>query len=57
MASAVSLHASDPHNAMNRRISLIVLSRDATQALEKGSGPVDVRSSEDVQPEKFKQPE
>jgi chemotaxis protein MotB len=56
MASAVSLDASDPHNAMNRRISLIVLSRDAAQALEKGSGPVDVRSSEDVQPETFKEP-
>ena len=55
MASAVSLHASDPHDAMNRRISLIVLSRDATQALEKGSGPVDVRSNEDVHPDKFKE--
>ena len=57
MASAVSLDASDPHNAMNRRISLIVLSRDATQALEKGSGPVDVRSNADVQPDKLTQPE
>ncbi len=55
MASAVSLDAADPHNAMNRRISLIVLSRDATQALEKGSGPVDVRSTEDVQPDKFRE--
>jgi chemotaxis protein MotB len=56
MASAVPLHTSDPHDAMNRRISLIVLSRDAAQALEKGSGPVDVRSTEDVQPDKFKEP-
>jgi chemotaxis protein MotB len=57
MASAVSLDVSDPHNAMNRRISLIVLSRDAAQALEKGSGPVDVRSSIDVQPDKFREPQ
>jgi chemotaxis protein MotB len=56
MASAVSLDVADPHNAMNRRISLIVLSRDAVQALEKGSGPVDVRSTEDVQPDAFKEP-
>jgi chemotaxis protein MotB len=57
MASAVSLDVSDPHNAMNRRISLIVLSRDAAQALERGSGPVDVRSSVDVQPDKFREPQ
>ncbi len=56
MASAVSLDPADPHNAMNRRISLIVLSRDATQALEKGSGPVDVRSSEDVNADTLKEP-
>jgi chemotaxis protein MotB len=56
MASAVSLDPEDPHNAMNRRISLIVLSRDAAQALEKGSGPVDVRSSDDVKPDTFREP-
>ena len=56
MASAVSLDPEDPHNAMNRRISLIVLRRDAAEALEKGSGPVDVRSSEDVSPETLKEP-
>ena len=56
MASAVSLHKSDPHDAMNRRISLIVLSRDAEQALLKGSGPVDVRSTEEVTPEKLTEP-
>jgi chemotaxis protein MotB len=57
MASAVSLHASDPYNAMNRRISLIVLNREATQALEKGSGPVEVRSVDDVHPDKLKEPD
>jgi chemotaxis protein MotB len=56
MAAAVSLHASDPHDAMNRRISLIVLNRDTEQALLKGSGPVDVRSTEDVTPEKLTEP-
>jgi chemotaxis protein MotB len=56
MASAVSLDPADPHNAMNRRISLIVLRRDAAEALEKGSGPVDVRSGEDVKPDTFKEP-
>jgi chemotaxis protein MotB len=56
MASAVSLHKSDPHDAMNRRISLIVLSRDAEQTLLRGSGPVDVRSMEDVTPEKLTEP-
>jgi chemotaxis protein MotB len=56
MASAVSLHKTDPHNAMNRRISLIVMSRDAEQALQKGSGPIDVRNAEDVRPEKLQEP-
>jgi chemotaxis protein MotB len=56
MASAVSLHKSDPTEAMNRRISLIVLNREAEQALLKGSGPVDVRSTDDVTPEKLTEP-
>ena len=48
MASAVPLDKSDPHNALNRRISLIVMNRDATEKLEKASGPIDVGSPEDV---------
>ena len=48
MASAVPLNQADPHNAMNRRISLIVMNRDTQKALEKGSGPVDVGSTEDA---------
>ena len=56
MASAVSLHKSDPYDAVNRRISLIVLSRDAEQALLKGSGPVDVHSAEDVHRGTFQDP-
>ena len=48
MASAVPLKQDDPQNAMNRRISLIVLNRDAQQALEKGSGPVDIGSTGDA---------
>jgi chemotaxis protein MotB len=49
MASAVSLHKTDTYDAMNRRISLIVLNREAAEALEKTSGPIDVGSREDVQ--------
>jgi chemotaxis protein MotB len=56
MASAVSLHKSDMFDAMNRRISLIVLNRGAAEALEKTSGPVDVGSREDVQAGKLAKP-
>ena len=56
MASAVSLHKSDMYDAMNRRISLIVLNREAAQALEKTSGPMDVGSREDVQAGKLADP-
>lgn len=48
MASAAPLNKTDPENAMNRRISLIVMNRDTQKALEKGSGPVDVGSTEDA---------
>lgn len=50
MASAVPLNKQDPHNAMNRRISLIVMNRDTQRALEKGNGPIDVSSAEAVKP-------
>jgi chemotaxis protein MotB len=50
MASAVPLMKEDPHNAMNRRISLIVMNRETTEKLEKGSGPVDLSSVEEVKP-------
>jgi chemotaxis protein MotB len=56
MASAVSLHKTDTFDAMNRRISLIVLNREAAQALEKTSGPVDVVSVEDVQAARLANP-
>ena len=56
MASAVSLHKTDAFDAMNRRISLIVLNREAAQALEKTSGPVDVSSVEDVQSARLESP-
>jgi chemotaxis protein MotB len=48
MASAAPLNQTDPLNAMNRRISLIVMNRETQKALEKGSGPVDVGSTEDA---------
>ncbi len=56
MAAAVPLNREDPHNAMNRRISLIVMNRTTSEALEKGSGPVDVTSVEDVKPDLLKNP-
>jgi len=56
MASAVSLHKSDTFDAVNRRISLIVLNREAAQALEKTSGPVDVGATEDVQAARLANP-
>jgi chemotaxis protein MotB len=56
MASAVPLDKEDPHNAMNRRISLIVMNRETSQALEKGSGPVDLTSVGDVKAGVLKDP-
>ena len=50
MASAVPLVKDDPQNAMNRRISLIVMNRETTEKLEKGHGPVDLSGPEDVKP-------
>src|SRR5690606_23402857 len=49
MAAAVPLAKDDPHNAMNRRISLIVMNRDAQKAIEKESGPIDIGSVEEAQ--------
>jgi chemotaxis protein MotB len=48
MAAAVPLMKEDPAHAMNRRISLIVMNRDAQRAIEKGSGPVDVSTTEEA---------
>ena len=56
MASAAPLMKDDPHHAMNRRISLIVMNRDTAQAIEKGSGPVDVTSTDDVKAGVLKTP-
>jgi chemotaxis protein MotB len=56
MASAVSLHKSDAFNAMNRRISLLVLNQETQQQLEKESGPVELQSVSDVTPEKLANP-
>ena len=53
MASAVPLKQDDPFNAMNRRISLIVMNRDTAKAIEKGSGPVDVGSAEQARAAKL----
>jgi chemotaxis protein MotB len=56
MASAAPLDKEDTHNALNRRISLIVMNRDTAEALEKGTGPVDLGSVDDVKPDVLKTP-
>jgi len=57
MASAVPLDQADPHNAMNRRISLIVMNRDTAKAIEKHSGPLDVGSPEEARGANLAKPE
>jgi chemotaxis protein MotB len=42
MAAAVALDKTDPLNAMNRRISLIVMNRGTAEAIEKSGAPVQV---------------
>ncbi len=49
MASAVPLAKDDPQNAMNRRISLIVMNREAEKAVQKETGPIDIGSVEAAQ--------
>jgi chemotaxis protein MotB len=56
MASAVALDKGDPHNAMNRRISLIVMNRETVEALEKSAAAVEVTSISDVKPVLGKNP-
>jgi chemotaxis protein MotB len=53
MASAVPLDKKDPTNAMNRRISLIVMNRDAQQVLEQDGNVANVGSQDDLKPENF----
>ena len=48
MASAVPLDRANPLNAMNRRISLIVMNKQTADNMEKVSGPVDVANTEDA---------
>jgi chemotaxis protein MotB len=52
MASAAPLDKDDPQNAMNRRISLIVMNRDTAQAVQGGGAPapVEASSAEDIKP-------
>ena len=38
MASAVLLDDKDPYNPINRRISIIVLNKEAEESVNKGSG-------------------
>jgi chemotaxis protein MotB len=56
MASVVPLDKRDPTNAMNRRISLIVMNRDAQQVLERDGNVVNVGSHDDLKPETLETP-
>jgi chemotaxis protein MotB len=51
MASVVPLDKNDPTNAMNRRISLIVMNRDAQQIVERDGSVTNVGSADDLKPE------
>jgi chemotaxis protein MotB len=53
MASVVPLDKRDPTNAMNRRISLIVMNRDAQQVVEQDGSVANVGSDSDLKPETF----
>ena len=56
MASVVPLDKKDPTNAMNRRISLIVMNRDAQETLERDGNVANVRSQDDLKPETLETP-
>ena len=51
MASVVPLDKNDPTNAMNRRISLIVMNRDAQQVIEQDRSITNPGSPDELQPE------
>ncbi len=51
MASAVPFDANDPHNPANRRIAIIVLSKQAEESLNKLSGGLAVAAGDDVSKE------
>jgi chemotaxis protein MotB len=55
MASVVPLDKKDPTNAMNRRISLVVMNRDAQETMERDGG-AKIGSQDDVKPETFETP-
>jgi len=51
MASAAPLDKNEPNNAMNRRISLIVMNRDAQHVVEQENGVRNIGSQDDLKPE------
>jgi chemotaxis protein MotB len=51
MASVVPLDKADPNNAMNRRISLMVMNRDAQQVVEQDGSVTNAGSQDDLNPE------
>src|SRR5215510_13990107 len=50
MSSAVLFDVNDPHNPANRRIAIIVLTREAEEALNKGSGALNKEGPESDAP-------
>jgi chemotaxis protein MotB len=56
MASVVPLDKTDPTNAMNRRISLIVMNRDAQQVVEQDGNVTNIGSPDDLKPETLQSP-
>jgi chemotaxis protein MotB len=56
MASVVPLDKTDPNNAMNRRISLMVMNRDAQQVVEQDGSVTNVGSEHDLKPETLENP-
>lgn len=48
LSSAVLFDSSDPYNAVNRRISIIVMNQDAEEAITKEGGKIDIRHPSEV---------
>jgi chemotaxis protein MotB len=57
MASVVPLDKNDPTNAMNRRISLIVMNRDAQQVIEQDGSITNPGSPDELKPETTQNPQ
>jgi chemotaxis protein MotB len=50
LSSSVLLDAQDPHNPINRRVSIIVMNKKAEEAAAKDGGSIEVEKPEDLAP-------